>query len=258
MLFSTFCWHVEDDYLHSINYLHQGAPKTWYGIPSDKANKFEKAVNDCLYLLVQKRPDLLQQLVTQVSPRILMAHNVPVYTLTQYPGEFIITFPRGYHSGFNHGFNVAEAVNFATDNWFNYARLATTTYRKFGRDSVCSFEYLLLSCLLNDYQHHDHQILIPELEKSFAIDKQLRMIILHQDKHKAIKQQQRIIKHTSFFKIVETSLADIAVCCICKCFSYLSYLHCNICAKDYCLGHINQTCSCKNLSLKYRYTSLKE
>lgn len=29
MLYATFCWHVEDHYLFSINYQHQGAPKTW-------------------------------------------------------------------------------------------------------------------------------------------------------------------------------------------------------------------------------------
>ena len=29
MLFSMFCWHVEDNYMYSISYLHEGAPKTW-------------------------------------------------------------------------------------------------------------------------------------------------------------------------------------------------------------------------------------
>ena len=29
MLFATFCWHVEDHYLYSINFQHQGAAKTW-------------------------------------------------------------------------------------------------------------------------------------------------------------------------------------------------------------------------------------
>lgn len=29
MLFASFCWHVEDMYMYSVNYMHRGAPKTW-------------------------------------------------------------------------------------------------------------------------------------------------------------------------------------------------------------------------------------
>ena len=44
MLFSWFAWHVEDHDLHSLNYLHMGAGKTWYGVPRDAAVAFEEVV----------------------------------------------------------------------------------------------------------------------------------------------------------------------------------------------------------------------
>ena len=32
MLFASFCWHVEDLYMYSTNYMHKGAAKTWFFI----------------------------------------------------------------------------------------------------------------------------------------------------------------------------------------------------------------------------------
>lgn len=45
--------------------------------------------------------------------------------VTQEAGEFMITFPYGYHAGFNHGFNCAESTNFATLRWIDYGKMAT-------------------------------------------------------------------------------------------------------------------------------------
>ena len=37
----------------------------------------------------------------------------------------MITFPYGYHAGFNHGYNCAESTNFASLRWINYGKRAT-------------------------------------------------------------------------------------------------------------------------------------
>ena len=44
--------------------------------------------------------------------------------ITQEAGQFVVTFPGAYHAGFNHGFNCAEAVNFALPSWLPLGRAA--------------------------------------------------------------------------------------------------------------------------------------
>ena len=46
MLFSSFCWHNEDNYLFAMNYSHMGAAKQWYGVPGDNTKRFEKVCDN--------------------------------------------------------------------------------------------------------------------------------------------------------------------------------------------------------------------
>ena len=45
--------------------------------------------------------------------------------MVQEERNFIITFPYGYHAGFNHGLNCAESTNFASPRWIEFGRKAS-------------------------------------------------------------------------------------------------------------------------------------
>lgn len=154
MCFSSFCWHVEDHHLYSLNYMHWGAPKMWYGVPATHAVKLEEAMRKHLPDLFEEQPDLLHKLVTQLSPSILKSEGVPVYRCIQNAGEFVLTFPRAYHSGFNSGFNCAEAVNVAPVDWLPHGQIAVELYREQGRKTSVSHDKLLLGAAREAVRAH--------------------------------------------------------------------------------------------------------
>lgn len=141
---STFCWHKEDHYTLSANYSHLGSPKKWYGIPSRFSEQFEAIVNSIAPEYGAKQKDLMHQLVSMISPNEVTEKNfIPIYETIQRPGEFIITFPKVYHSGFNYGFNVNEAVNFTLPLWIPYSINAVEEYKQVGKECVFNtFELL--------------------------------------------------------------------------------------------------------------------
>lgn len=83
--------------------MHWGETKTWYGVPGDDAELFEDAIRKEAPDLFEAQPDLLFQLVTLLSPKRLTDAGVRVYACNQRAGEFVITYPKAYHAGFNHG-----------------------------------------------------------------------------------------------------------------------------------------------------------
>uniref|UniRef100_A0A1Q3F818 [histone H3]-trimethyl-L-lysine(9) demethylase n=1 Tax=Culex tarsalis TaxID=7177 RepID=A0A1Q3F818_CULTA len=125
---TTFAWHTEDMDLYSINYLHFGAPKTWYAVPPEHGRKLEKLANSCFPASFKTCAAYLRHKMTLISPPILKQHNIPFDKITQEQNEIMITFPFGYHAGFNHGFNCAESTNFAMPRWIEYGKRATQCY----------------------------------------------------------------------------------------------------------------------------------
>lgn len=81
--------------------------------------------------------------VTQLSPSVLKSEGVPVYRAVQHSGEFVLTFPRAYHAGFNCGFNCAEAVNVAPVDWLVHGQNAVELYSKQCRKTSISHDKLL-------------------------------------------------------------------------------------------------------------------
>ncbi|KAI8093534.1 JmjC domain, hydroxylase-domain-containing protein [Halteromyces radiatus] len=121
---ATFPWHVEDMDLYSINYLHFGAPKQWYSIPGSHSKKFESVMQTTFFQQSKICPEFLRHKTHIASPKFLANNGIPVYRCVQHEGEFMITFPFGYHSGYNLGFNCAESVNFALSSWLEIGRQA--------------------------------------------------------------------------------------------------------------------------------------
>ena len=129
-----FGLHCEDMDLFSINYLHGGAPKSWYAVPSEHADRVESFAQGAMPEHAQLCSQFLRHKTTMIAPSRFLAESIPVTHAVQRPGEFVVTFPRGYHWGFNQGFNCAEAVNFATEDWLPCGMRAS--YCKCRTDSV--------------------------------------------------------------------------------------------------------------------------
>ncbi|XP_034506750.1 lysine-specific demethylase 4A isoform X2 [Ailuropoda melanoleuca] len=121
---TSFAWHTEDMDLYSINYLHFGEPKSWYSVPPEHGKRLERLAKGFFPGSAQSCEAFLRHKMTLISPLMLKKYGIPFDKVTQEAGEFMITFPYGYHAGFNHGFNCAESTNFATRRWIEYGKQA--------------------------------------------------------------------------------------------------------------------------------------
>ena len=104
-------------------------------------------------------PSLLSPLFSLLAlPSLLCPlSSFQVVRTDQCAGEFIVTFPRAYHAGFNQGFNFAEAVNFSVADWVCWQEFsllilwwkAVLTWRYF-----CTYMYVQLPVGRHSIDHY--------------------------------------------------------------------------------------------------------
>ncbi|GAA53458.1 lysine-specific demethylase 5B [Clonorchis sinensis] len=245
MVFSCFCWHIEDHWSYSINYLHSGSPKTWYGVPTASADAFEAAMRTEVPELFESSPDLLHHMTTMLPPDRLTAHGVPVYKLNQCAGEFVVTFPRAYHAGFNQGFNFAEAVNFCPADWFEMGQYCIEHYAVVHRAPVFSHAELLCRMaestepLSVDFL----TVVTKQLKDLLATERSLRRHVARL----GVRRAERLV--------FENSEDDKRECDLCRTTLYLSALACKCSPSMVCLAHHQARTCCPHEEqiMRYRY-----
>ncbi|KAK1289188.1 putative lysine-specific demethylase JMJ14 [Acorus calamus] len=250
MLFSSFCWHFEDHCFYSMNYLHWGDPKCWYSVPGSEAVAFEQVMRRTLPDLFDAQPDLLFQLVTMLNPSVLQENGVPVYGVLQEPGNFVITFPRSYHGGFNFGLNCAEAVNFAPADWLPHGGVGAELYRLYRKAAVLSHEELL--CVVAKSACDTKAMTYLKLEMHRLLDKEktCREQLWRNGIVKSSPMSPR--KHPEY-----VGTEDDPTCIICQQYLYLSAVECKCRPSVFvCVEHFKHLCECKpkKQRLLYRHT----
>jgi jumonji domain-containing protein 2 len=119
---ATFSWHVEDMDLYAINFLHYGKPKTWYCVPPKYGHLLEGACRQMFPNVSKLCSNFMRHKTCLVEPKVLEEYGVPYQKIVQEERDIIVVFPYAYHSGFNHGFNIAESTNFALERWIEYGK----------------------------------------------------------------------------------------------------------------------------------------
>jgi len=224
--------------------VHWGETKTWYGVPGDDADKFEEAIKSEAPELFEQQPALLYQLVTMMNPGRLQELGVKVVGCDQRPNEFVITWPKAYHCGFNHGINFNEAVNFALPDWLPQGKDCVLRYKQHAKAPVFSHNELLITITL----FSDTIKTALWLKDSLA-----EMVQQETARRDRLRAQIPLLAESL---VEEDCPEEQYQCCICKGFCYLSQMTCSCTKLVTCFEHADQLCGCAKSKrvLRKRYS----
>lgn len=121
---SSFCYHIEDMNLFSFNFMHYGEPKMWFIIPPHDAKPFEAMAKEALPTDFVDCPAFLRHKNIMFHADKIRQSGITCNRVIQSAKEMLVLLPNVYHAGFNCGFNIAEAVNYATIKWVDFGKHA--------------------------------------------------------------------------------------------------------------------------------------
>ncbi len=131
---ATFQIHAEDYRLLSLNHLYRGR-KIWIVVPCTAIDVAEKALGraaDGCSQFMRHRAEFF-------FPEKLDKLGIPYRIVDQRPGETIVILPDAYHEGYSTGYTLAEAKNYADEEW------STQTYKP------CAAHCRLLTAIPPEY-----------------------------------------------------------------------------------------------------------
>lgn len=230
--------------------VHWGETKTWYGIPGSDAEKFEQAMKSEAPDLFEQQPSLLYHLTTMMNPGRVTEAGVKVVACDQRPNEFVITYPKAYHCGFNHGTNFNEAVNFALPDWLPDGLECIKRYKLHSKVPVFSHNELLVTiALFSD-----------TIKTALWLAPQLRFMV---EEETARRDKLRAAMPNMTEALEEEDCPEEQYqCCTCKGFCYLSQITCSCTKLVSCLEHADTLCSCdkgaRKLRKRYSEAQLEE
>ncbi|GFS79152.1 hypothetical protein NPIL_443911 [Nephila pilipes] len=145
MLYTTGCWYRDPHSFPWIEYLHTGASKIWYGIPTNGCEKFRNAMKRIVPEYCTNKPLWLSSDTAMVPPELLVEHGASLSRTIQNSGQFVVIFPESFTSTICCGYCVSESVYFAPTMWLDLAVKAFQDIKNSCESPAFSLERLLFS-----------------------------------------------------------------------------------------------------------------
>lgn len=248
MVFSACCWYKDPHGLPWIEYLHTGADKVWYGVPSDQNDKFRVAMKRLLPRAVAEGKNHHTWLAADsgmVPPDKLLEHGVTLTRTVQKPGQFLIVMPRAYTCNVSTGYVISESVYFTQPGWLNDAEKTFQDLQRNCEPAAFSFEKLLINMSTDSRTPHN---ILKQLLNILSNTRDCEIALRSQlVEDLGLKASERIRPKTS--KSNEQN--EDYECDVCHSILYISMVNNSHEDCDYCLRHGIEILSKKHNQLKY-------